>query len=92
MRELIETVYPIIIYETHYALLHLCYARTLRNNTVLWILGEYVNLVDQEDTLKGRKLSRNDVLNCLKSRKLETKHLSMPDLGFIQGLDVTGIG
>ena len=58
-----------------------------RENALLWVIGEYVALVDLE---ANEKQSR--VLNFLRSKISEYQYMASPDLGFIPGLSSTGIG
>ena len=91
-RELINSLDQDLLYETDFSLLNFYFSPTLRENAVIWLIGEFVTLVENEVVNKHSRLSRRSVENCLKARKLECQHMALPDMGLIPGLNPTGIG
>ena len=86
LRELLESVDEDIIYETDHSLLHLYYSESINGNSILWLIAEYIDLVEREVVISNRKLSASHLLNHLRARKFACARLAMPDIGFIPGL------
>ena len=76
------------------SVLRLSFARSLRENAILWVIGNYVELVEAEVVLKQNKLDHNTMLGYFRQRKQQSQHQAIPDLGPIPGIDwaPTGIG
>ena len=92
VRGIVEAVDINLIFESDHSLLHLYYNVSQRENALLWVIGEYVALVDLEANEKQSRLSQHRVLNFLRSKISEYQYMASPDLGFIPGLSSTGIG
>ena len=81
-----------MMFESDYSFLNLSFVKSLKDSTVLWIIGEYVQYVEEEVVLKNRKVNREDLLHHLRTRKLECANVCMDALDFIPGLYPSGIG
>ena len=86
LRDLLETIDQNIIPETDYALLHLFYEEPIMANSVLWLLGEYIDYIETEVVLMGRKVSGSGLISNLRARRFSCALQAMPDIGFIPGL------
>ena len=75
-------------------ILHLDFPVSLRENALLWLLGSYIEIVETEVVLKDHVLDHHSIAGLLKQKKQIARHLAMPDLGMIPGLDwdLQGIG
>ena len=92
IRDLIESVDFELVFESDCSLLHFYFNSTCRENAVLWLIGEYVSLVESEVVLKNNSLSSKKIIDHLSTRQLECRNLSLPDIGLIPGLSPMGIG
>ena len=75
-------------------LLHLEYPKGLRENAILWLIGNFVELVESEVVLKNHKLNSSSIKGLFKQKKQRARYMAMPELGLIPGLDFDqqGIG
>ena len=75
-------------------LLSLDFERSIRENAILWMLGIYAEVIDQEVVLRGRRLDVQTITGIFKQRKLESRYQALPDLGIIPGVDfdTQGVG
>ena len=64
IRELLESIESDFLFETEHSLLHLYFVSSRRENAALWIIGEYVSLVETEVFLKGGRISQRKVRVC----------------------------
>ena len=92
LRDLLENLDSSLIHERDLSLINLCYLEPLRKHSVLWLIGEYIVLIEQEVIFCDRSISSSKLLSHLRSRWLECSKLSIPMLEFIPGLFPTGIG
>ena len=92
LREMLEDIDLGIALESDHALLNLYYAEPLRGNTILWLIGEYISLVDTIVIIQNQTLRNIHLVSHLRNRWLECRHIAMPDIGFITGLFPTGVG
>ena len=80
------------MFETDHSILNLYFPTSTRENACLWLIGSYLDLVDKEVFINGRKIKAEQLNGWLIAKSLESRHKSMPDIGFIPGLYQTGIG
>ena len=78
--------------DTDSDILSLNFQRGLRENAILWMIGIYVEMVENEVIVRGNPLKVTTASGIYKQKKLITKHQAIPDLGVIVGLDTQGIG
>ena len=92
LRELIENLDISMTFETEHTLLHLYYEEPINGHSVLWLLGEYVGLVEQLAVRESRIIRRSTLLNYLRQKWLESKQKAIHNINFIPGLFPSGIG
>ena len=92
VREMIEGLDICLTFESDHSLLHLYYSEPLHGDSVLWLLGEYVDLVESHVSMSNQKLSRSSFLSHIRTRWLQSQHVAMPPIGFIPGLSPSGVG
>ena len=75
-------------------LISLNFPYSLRENAILWLLGQYIEVVEKEVVLKGVKLDTNFIKCLFKQKKYLARTQAIPDLGIILGVDFDpqGIG
>ena len=56
----LHSLNQLLIFESDNSLLHLYFEPLVREEPVLWLLGEYVSYIEHEVVLKNRKVSRED--------------------------------
>ena len=69
------------------AILRLDFFRGLKENAIIWLLGNYIELVESEVIVKENKLQPLSMKGFLKQKKLSAQNQHLPDLGLIPGLD-----
>ena len=74
------------------SLLRLDFPSSLRENAIIWMLGTYITLVEQEVVSKENKLNLSSVIGFFKQKKDHSGHLAMPFLGPIPGIDSDALG
>ena len=72
---------------SNYEILHLCFPKELMEKEVMWLMGVWVDLVQEEVVLKGRKLGDQLVRGHFRYKFLTTLTMKIPQLGHIN--DVT---
>ena len=92
VRDLIAQLDQEMIYESDYNLIHLNFPSLLRDNAIVWMIGHYVQFVEEEVVLKGRKVTGRQILGWLGAKAFECRYRAMPELGIIPGIHPTGIG
>ena len=85
LRDILETIDVSLVFETDKSLINLNYNETILSNSIIWLIGEYVALIE-EVVSSNKSLSSYKLLSHLRSRWLECMRLSIPDIGFIPGL------
>ena len=82
-----QTLEPTLAFSDETSLLRLDFPKGLRENSILWLVGSYVELVEKEVVSKEKKLELSYVKGYLKQKK-QVSHLhAVPDLGIIPGID-----
>ena len=82
-----QVLEPSIAFVEESSLLRLNYPKGLRENAVLWLIGNYVELVEKEVICKDKKLDLHSVQGYLKQKKYVAYQHAIPDLGIIPGID-----
>ena len=72
--------------------LSLEFEKGFRENAVIWLLGSYIEIVENEVVIKGNFLSLPSVTGLLKQKKQSARHRALPDLGIISGIDFDAQG
>ena len=75
-----------------YQILRLDFFKGLRESAILWLIGTYVELIENEVVLRENKLDIDSVKGFFKQRKASSRHLAIPDLGRIPGIDWDDVG
>ena len=57
LRDKVETIEPELVFVSDSDLLHLNFPRLLNDNTIIWLLGQYVEYIEEECVLKNNKVS-----------------------------------
>ena len=70
-RELIESVQPLCTTESDHSLLNLYFSPFLNENTIQWIIGEFIDFIMNESIESNTKSTRNNLANYLKNRGVE---------------------
>ena len=68
-------------------LLHFYFDKGLRENAIVWLLGNFIQLVETHVMSRNQKLDIHSLQGILKERKQLTVYKSMPELGLIPGID-----
>ena len=92
LRDLLEDLDFSLIQESDHSLLNLYYKQPLHSNSVLWLIGEYLTFIDNEQLYPNKSVSVNALQNHLRIRWLMCSKLAIPMLDFIPGLFPTGVG
>ena len=92
VRQLMENLDISIVFESDFSIIHLFYTEPLHGHSVLWLIGEYVCLVESVAIKENKKLSRDILLNHLRQKWLEIQHMATHAIDFIPGLFPVGIG
>ena len=72
---------------TDYQILRLDFFKGLRENAIMWLIGTYVELVENDVVLRENKLNLISVKGFFKQRKQSAGHSTFLDLGIIPGID-----
>ena len=92
LRDLLHQLDSQFIFESDHSILHLYFPKSIRENACIWLIGNYLDLVEKEVLLFGKILTREKLNGWLAAKYSEGKFQAMPDLGFILGIHQTGIG
>ena len=92
LRQLLESLDALILFESDHAILNLCFTNLFREEPIIWLIGEYVALVEYEVVLNNRTLTHNGLIGHLEARRLLCSHMCIPIVGTIPGMDKTGVG
>ena len=92
LREKIEVLEPQLVFESDYNILHLNYPKLVHENTILWLLGQYVDFIEEEVLLKNNNVIVAQFIGRITSNKLCSAYMALPEIGFIPGLHPTGVG
>ena len=69
------------------SLLRLNFIKGLQENSLLWLLGSYIEMVEKEVICKEKRLNLSSVLGHLKQKKQTAHRSAIPDLGLIPYID-----
>ena len=73
-------------------LLLMFFPKEMFENSIVWVLGVYMNYVYEEAVIKGRLLSDHHVRGYMRYMYYQSKGTKMPDVGYIRGITVEGNG
>ena len=75
-------------------ILRLDFPKGMRENAILWLVGNYVEIIEKEAVMNENSIAPVSLKGLLKQRKQQSQYSAMPDLGPIAGLDwdLQGIG
>ena len=68
-------------------LLSLNFEKGMRENAVVWIIGSYIEIVENEVVTKENFLSIPSITGQLKQKKQSARYQALPELGIIAGVD-----
>ena len=92
MRDLLSRIDPETLLETDHNLLYFNFPLTPRDNAVIWVLGHYVQFVEEEVVARNKKATSSQFMGWLGAKALEFRYRAMPHIGNIPGIYPTGIG
>ena len=92
LRELFENLDFYMVFESNHSLLNLYFSEPLSGPTILWLLGEYVDLVANNHERGCKVLSKYYLLRHLRFIWLECTRAMKLDIVFIPGLFTEGVG
>ena len=92
VRDMLSQLEIETIYESDYNLIHFNFPQYLRDNAVVWVIGNYIQFVEEEVVRKNRRVLGSQLMGWLKAKALECRYRAMPDIGVIPGIHPTGIG
>ena len=78
---------PFFIQYDDLSLLHLKFSASIHDNAIIWLLGNFILLVEKETVSKNNRLSLPFVMGYLKQLKISHSVQALPDIGFIPGID-----
>ena len=78
--------------ETDHNLLYFNFPLIPRDNAVVWVLGHYVQFIEEEVVSRNKKATSSQFIGWLGSKALECRYRVMPCIGIIPGIYPTGIG
>ena len=87
VKDLIVSLDPVLLSVSNKRLLHLDYPKVRRENAILWLLGVYLEYVECEVIRHDNRVTSVGLIGYLRYRKLASRDLAIPNLGFIQGID-----
>ena len=91
VRELLELLDTSLILESDHSIVNLYFPKSLRDNAILWIIGEYLDYIENS-ILEIKTVKAAETIAHLRSKLILSKNKAIPDLGVIHGLHPTGIG
>ena len=86
LREMLESLDQLILFETDHTLLNVCYSDLLYEDSVLWLLGENFFYIDNEVVLNNRRITVEDMIGYPESRRLICNFMKIPPIGHIPGM------
>ena len=86
LREILESLDQLILFESDHSLLNLYYSELLHEDSVLWLMGEYFFYIEKEVVLNNRRGTVDDMLGYLESRRLSCNFMKIPPIGHIPGM------
>ena len=72
---------------TDYQILRLDFFKSLRENAIVWLIGTFIELVENDVVLRGNKLNCVSIKGFFKQKKQYANNLDFPELGIIPGID-----
>ena len=87
LRETLTLLHPELVHCSNRELLSLNFPAYPDETRILWLLGSYLEIAEKEVVLGMAKLTRQKLTGILAYMKIEARHVRMPELGFIPGLD-----
>ena len=92
VREIIDELEPGLGGISDKNLLHLVFSERDREEAVIWLLGCYLQYVEEEVVRQGRVVEASGLVGYLQYQKMRSQYIAMPFLGYIPGVDRLGIG
>ena len=86
LRELMESIDQLVLFESDHSLLNLCFTRLLEEDTILWLLGEYVCFINTEVIINSRIATRQNLFGHLEARRQSCQTLRIPPISRIPGI------
>ena len=74
---------------SNWEFLHLVFPKDSRvENEVVWLLGQWVQLVNLESIIRGRRLEQRFTMGHMRYKYLESRNMKMPQLNYISDVTV----
>ena len=87
VREVITRMEPELEQVSNKRMIHLGFQKTRRDVDIMWVLGVYLEFVEEEVVIMGRRVKREIMLGHLKYQRQACKHLAMPGVDQIPAVD-----
>ena len=92
MLDIMSQLEPTMVFETSHDILHLNFPKYSHESAILWLIGQYIQFIEEETFILNKKVSPSHFIGYLTAKRLDSKNQAMPFLGFIPGLFPTGVG
>ena len=80
VRDILEYLVPGLENLTNKDIFHLNFVKTIKENEVIWLIGSYLEYVEDFVVVRNNKVFSADIIGYLKFKKLNCKYLAMPEL------------
>ena len=90
--EFIFALEPTLVFESNYDILHLNFPCLNHDLTVIWLLGCYLEFIEEESVTANNGISGAQLSGFLGAKFSECKYRAMPSISKIPGLGPSGIG
>ena len=84
--DIISQLEPTMVFESSSDILHLNFPKHLNENAILWLLGQYVDFIEEEAFIKSKRVSIHQFIGYLSAKKIDSIYHAMPFIGLIPGL------
>ena len=90
--DLVIYLEPVLVFESSYDILHLNFPETKSDNTILWLLGQYLDYIEDESIIKQNKVNASHFQGYISAKLIDSAHVAMPEIYAIPCLNPTGVG
>ena len=73
--------------DDEWSILRLDFSKGFRENAILWMIGNYIKIVEREVVIKSNKITVNSIKGMMKQRKENSLYQALPYLSPINGID-----
>ena len=92
MLDIISRMEPSMVFETSHDVLHLNFPKHVHENSILWLIGQYVQFIEEETFIRNKRVSVSQFIGHLSAKRMDSRHQAMPYIADIPGLFPTGVG